>query len=183
MQLGWGRELPVFDTCNVVKGKAYGLDFHLDRLLRSAELARIKPRIDKEGMRQIILATIATAGMRDQIYVRYWLTAGKEDRDQGSRKIALWQVGHKEGFYLATGRSRRFPGNLQKHNGFELLRGCAQDEGQGRLQDPGRARAHGDRAAEAAPPGDHQEQQLPPQRAHVRGVGGQGGLPRHPARR
>jgi len=25
----------VFDTCNVVAGKAYGLEFHLDRLLRS----------------------------------------------------------------------------------------------------------------------------------------------------
>ena len=31
----------MFDTCNVKAGRAYGLDFHLDRLLRSASLARI----------------------------------------------------------------------------------------------------------------------------------------------
>ena len=31
---------PVFDTANIVNGRCYGLDMHLDRLLRSAGLAR-----------------------------------------------------------------------------------------------------------------------------------------------
>ena len=36
---GYNRGRTVFDTCNV-NGRAFGLNFHLDRLLKSCELAR-----------------------------------------------------------------------------------------------------------------------------------------------
>lgn len=66
----------VFDTCNVSQGQCYGLDFHLDRLLRSAGLARIHPSYTKEELRQIILSTVAASQQRDGIFVRFWMTAG-----------------------------------------------------------------------------------------------------------
>jgi len=81
----------VFDTCNVGDGMAYGLDFHLDRLLRSAKQARMKlkradwlgntaePKQQKERLRAIILDTIAATGRRDGVYCRYWLSAARGD--------------------------------------------------------------------------------------------------------
>ncbi|KAG5181201.1 aminotransferase [Tribonema minus] len=69
----------VFDTCNVKNGRAYGLSFHLERFLRSAELARIRHPYKKEELRAIILRTIAATGMRDNIFVRYWMGAGRGD--------------------------------------------------------------------------------------------------------
>jgi 4-amino-4-deoxychorismate lyase len=71
--------LAVFDTCNVIKYRAYGIDFHLDRLLKSAKLARITPRYTKSEMRTIILSTIAAAGRQEDVFVRFWLTAGRGD--------------------------------------------------------------------------------------------------------
>lgn len=67
----------VFDTCNVSQGQCYGLDFHLDRLLRSAGLARIHPSYTKEELRHIILSTVAVSQQRDGIFVRFWMTAGR----------------------------------------------------------------------------------------------------------
>ena len=69
----------VFDTCNVMKGKAYGLDFHLERLCRSARQARIdyEPYYSVEKMRWIVLSTIAASGKREGVLVRMWLTAGR----------------------------------------------------------------------------------------------------------
>jgi len=69
----------VFDTCNVKKGKAYGLNFHLDRMFRSAKLARIEPKHTKEEYRDLVLATIAASGFRDNVFVRYWLSVGRGD--------------------------------------------------------------------------------------------------------
>ncbi|CAM9685715.1 unnamed protein product [Phaeothamnion confervicola] len=69
----------VFDTCNVAAGKAYGLDFHLDRLLRSAEIARVPHQYSKEQLRKIVLRTIAASDRRDGVFVRYWLSAGRGD--------------------------------------------------------------------------------------------------------
>src|SRR4029450_12091762 len=65
----------VFDTATLTQGMLYQLDPHLDRLLRSAELARIPLPFPKEQLRQIILDTAATSGKRDGS-VRYWLSAG-----------------------------------------------------------------------------------------------------------
>ena len=69
----------VFDTCTVKAGKAYGLSFHLDRFLLSASKCSIVPYCDKEGLRSIILHTIAAAKRNDFVYVRYWMSAGRGD--------------------------------------------------------------------------------------------------------
>jgi 4-amino-4-deoxychorismate lyase len=65
----------VFDTAAVVQGLAYQLDAHLDRLLRSAALARIPLPFPRERLRQIILETAAASARRDAS-IRYWLSAG-----------------------------------------------------------------------------------------------------------
>ena len=65
----------VFDTATLSRGMLYQLDPHLDRLLRSAELARISLPFPKEQLRQIILDTAAASGKQDGS-VRYWLSAG-----------------------------------------------------------------------------------------------------------
>ncbi|MBI2367208.1 MAG: aminotransferase class IV, partial [Deltaproteobacteria bacterium] len=50
-------------------------DPHLDRFLRSAELARIPLPFPRERLRQIILETAAASGHVEGS-VRYWLSAG-----------------------------------------------------------------------------------------------------------
>lgn len=69
----------MFDTCNVHNDRAYGLHFHLDRLLRSAATARIEHEFTKEVLRDIILATIAAGGRKKGMgaMVKYWLSAGR----------------------------------------------------------------------------------------------------------
>ena len=70
----------MFDTCNVKDGHVYGLDFHIDRILSSATKARIDTsKLSKERMRQIILSTISASKRSDDIFVRYWLSAGRGD--------------------------------------------------------------------------------------------------------
>ena len=65
----------VFDTATLTHGNLYQLDPHLDRLLRSAEMARIKVPWSREQLRQIILDTAAASGKREGS-VRYWLSSG-----------------------------------------------------------------------------------------------------------
>jgi 4-amino-4-deoxychorismate lyase len=65
----------VFDTATLTHGMLYQLDPHLDRLLRSAESARISLPFLREQLRQIILDTAAASRQRDGS-VRYWLSAG-----------------------------------------------------------------------------------------------------------
>src|SRR5438132_13386606 len=65
----------VFDTATLSHRMLYQLDPHLDRLLRSAELARISLPFPRGQLRQIILDTAAASGKHDGS-VRYWLSAG-----------------------------------------------------------------------------------------------------------
>jgi 4-amino-4-deoxychorismate lyase len=65
----------VFDTATLTQGMLYQLDPHLDRLLRSAALARIPLPFPRHQLRQILLDTAAASGRRDGS-VRYWLSAG-----------------------------------------------------------------------------------------------------------
>src|SRR5919109_1187056 len=65
----------VFDTATLTHGMLYQLDPHLDRMLRSAELARIPLPFPRDKLRQVILDTAAASGRRDAS-VRYWLSAG-----------------------------------------------------------------------------------------------------------
>lgn len=70
----------VFDTCNVCDGEAFGLDFHLDRLIRSATKAKIDlGQWNKDKFLQVILSTIAAGGQKEGVFVRYWLSAGRGD--------------------------------------------------------------------------------------------------------
>ncbi len=65
----------VFDTAVLADGMLYQLDQHLERFLRSAQMARIPPPFPVEQLRQIIIDTAAAGGRRDGS-VRYWLSAG-----------------------------------------------------------------------------------------------------------
>jgi 4-amino-4-deoxychorismate lyase len=65
----------VFDTAALTHGMLYQLESHLDRLLKSAEGARIALPFPREQLRQIILETAAASRQRDGS-VRYWLSAG-----------------------------------------------------------------------------------------------------------
>ena len=65
----------VFDTAAIVDGMLYQLDPHLERLLRSAEMARIALPFEPQQLRQIIIDTAAASAQRDAS-VRYWLSAG-----------------------------------------------------------------------------------------------------------
>jgi len=65
----------VFDTATLTHGMLYQLDPHLDRFLRSAQLARIPLPFPRAQLRQIILDTAGASRQRDGS-VRYWLSAG-----------------------------------------------------------------------------------------------------------
>jgi 4-amino-4-deoxychorismate lyase len=65
----------VFDTAAIVNGMLYQLDPHLERFLRSAEMARIPLPYSLAQLRQTIIDTAAVSGQRDAS-VRYWLSAG-----------------------------------------------------------------------------------------------------------
>jgi len=66
----------VFDTAAIINGQLYQLDPHLERFLRSAEMARIPLPYEPQEMRQIIIDTAAASGWRDAS-VRYWLSVGQ----------------------------------------------------------------------------------------------------------
>ncbi|GAB5363279.1 hypothetical protein AAMO2058_000869900 [Amorphochlora amoebiformis] len=76
---GFHRGHAVFDTCNIHNGNAYGIDMHLERLLSSAEMARIEVKFSHAQLRDILLETMAAAGRPDGVFCRYWLTAGRGD--------------------------------------------------------------------------------------------------------
>ena len=76
---GYNRGHAVFDTCNVMNGRAFGLNFHLNRILKSCELARIEHTYSKEWLKTVILHTIAASKKRDNVFVRYWITSGRGD--------------------------------------------------------------------------------------------------------
>lgn len=65
----------VFDTATLTHGMLYQLDAHLDRLIKSAEGARLPLPFPRQQLRQIILET-AAASQRHDGSVRYWLSAG-----------------------------------------------------------------------------------------------------------
>src|SRR5438094_9589441 len=55
----------VFDTAILANGMLYQLDRHLDRFLRSAEMARISLPFARPRLRQIIIDTAAASNRRD----------------------------------------------------------------------------------------------------------------------
>ena len=65
----------VFDTATLADGRLYRLGVHLERLLRSAELARIEHPWSTDDLVEMVVDTAAASGVRDGS-VRYWLTPG-----------------------------------------------------------------------------------------------------------
>ncbi len=65
----------VFDTATLSGGQIYRLRTHIDRLLTSAELARIKHPWTQDDFIKMVVNTAAVAGVRDGA-IRYWLSAG-----------------------------------------------------------------------------------------------------------
>src|SRR4026207_2156992 len=65
----------VFDTATLTHGMLYQLDPHLDRLIKSADGARIALPFSRAQLRQIILEAAAASRQREGS-VRYWLSAG-----------------------------------------------------------------------------------------------------------
>jgi 4-amino-4-deoxychorismate lyase len=92
----------VFDTAAIVNGQLYQLDPHLERFLRSAEMARIPLPYEPQQLRQIIIDTAAASGWRDAS-VRYWLSAG-----QGGFGLASTEcIGSS--FYVMIFRGQTYP--------------------------------------------------------------------------
>lgn len=65
----------VFDTALILKGYLYELDEHLDRILRSASMARITAPFSRQTLRNILVETTAASHCKDGS-LRYWLSAG-----------------------------------------------------------------------------------------------------------
>lgn len=56
----------------------YELDQHLDRILRSASMAKIDLPFDRESIRRILIQTVSASKCRNGS-LRYWLSAGPGD--------------------------------------------------------------------------------------------------------
>ena len=65
----------IFDTANLVDGKIYDLDAHLDRFIGSATRSKLTLPATRERMKEIIIETTARAGHSDGA-IRYWLSSG-----------------------------------------------------------------------------------------------------------
>lgn len=68
----------VFDTAAIKDGYLYELDQHLDRILRSASMAKIDLPFDRETIRRILLQTVSVSKCKTGS-LRYWLSAGPGD--------------------------------------------------------------------------------------------------------
>ncbi|MCO5588964.1 hypothetical protein L7F22_042928 [Adiantum nelumboides] len=68
----------VFDTAIIAEGYLYELDAHLDRLLRSASMAKITPPFSRQKLRDILVKTAAVSNIKDGS-LKYWLSAGPGD--------------------------------------------------------------------------------------------------------
>ena len=77
----------VFDTAEIVEGRLYALDDHLERFFASAALARLRLPFSRAQVRRTVLET-AAAGRRMDGHVRYWLGAGRGGFGLGTRECA-----------------------------------------------------------------------------------------------
>lgn len=94
----------VFDTATLANGMLYQLDQHVERLVRSAAMARIPLPFPAQKLRQIVIETAAASGRRDGS-VRYWLSAGPGGFGLGSAECvgsAFYVVIFSPEAYLAS---------------------------------------------------------------------------------
>ena len=103
----------VFDTATLTHGMLYQLDPHLDRLIKSADGARIPPPFPRERLRQIILET-AAAGRQREGSVRYWLSAGPGGYGLGPAEC----VGSS--FYVIVFKQEAYPESYYRE-GIKLI--------------------------------------------------------------
>jgi 4-amino-4-deoxychorismate lyase len=103
----------VFDTATLTHGMLYQLDPHLDRLITSAQGARIPLPFSREKLRQIILDTAAASRQRDGS-VRYWLSAGAGGYGLGPAEC----VGSS--FYVIVFKQEAYPESYY-HEGIKLI--------------------------------------------------------------
>ncbi|KAF5726195.1 D-amino-acid transaminase chloroplastic-like isoform X1 [Tripterygium wilfordii] len=68
----------VFDTAAIMDGHLYELDQHLDRIIRSAAMAKINLPFDRESIRSILIKTVTVSQCRNGS-LRYWLSVGPGD--------------------------------------------------------------------------------------------------------
>ena len=76
----------VFDTCTLGNGHLYRLSIHLDRLLQSAELARIDHPWSKTDLAKIITETASISGVQNGS-IRYWLSVGPGGFSPSLRRV------------------------------------------------------------------------------------------------
>lgn len=84
----------VFDTAAIVDGHLYELDQHLDRIIRSATMAKIDLPFDRESIRRILIQTVSASKCRSGT-LRYWLSAGPGDfqlSPSGCCKSSLYAI-------------------------------------------------------------------------------------------
>jgi 4-amino-4-deoxychorismate lyase len=103
----------VFDTATLTHGMLYQLDAHLDRLIRSAQGARIPLPFSREELRRIILDTAAASRQRDAS-IRYWLSAGPGGFGLGPAEC----VGSS--FYVIVFKQEAYPESYY-HNGIKII--------------------------------------------------------------
>lgn len=103
----------VFDTAVLTQGMLYQLDPHLDRLLESAERARIPLPFPRERLREIILAAAAASRRRDGS-VRYWLSAGPGGYGLGPAECVA------SSFYVVVFKPEAYPESYYRE-GIKLI--------------------------------------------------------------
>lgn len=92
----------IFDTANIVEGRIYDLEAHLDRFVRSAEHSKLALDRTRGEMRDIVVRTTAASGCRDGA-IRYWLSSGP-----GSLELSP-AAGSQPGFFVMVFAGLSYP--------------------------------------------------------------------------
>eukprot|EP00252_Welwitschia_mirabilis_P022650 TRINITY_DN6197_c0_g1_i1.p1 TRINITY_DN6197_c0_g1~~TRINITY_DN6197_c0_g1_i1.p1 ORF type:complete len:392 (-),score=70.12 TRINITY_DN6197_c0_g1_i1:36-1211(-) len=94
----------VFDTAHLIDGYLYELDSHLERLMRSASLAKIPPHFNYSYMRTILIQTAAASECK-QGFLKYWLSAGPGNfslSSSGCKKPAFYAIVFEESLKVCS---------------------------------------------------------------------------------
>lgn len=75
----------VFDTAEIIEGRLFALDDHLERFFASAARARLRLPFSRAQIRRTVIET-AAAGRKMDGHVRYWLGAGRGGFGLGTRE-------------------------------------------------------------------------------------------------
>ncbi|XVF35471.1 hypothetical protein REPUB_Repub18cG0148700 [Reevesia pubescens] len=84
----------VFDTAAIMDGYLYELDQHVDRIIRSASMAKLVLPFDRETIRRILVQTVSVSKCIKGS-LRYWISAGPGDfqlSPSGCHQPALYAI-------------------------------------------------------------------------------------------